>query len=68
MQSRAYADYLLTEADVAVLPGTSFGAYGEGYIRISFANSAENLREAMRRIEQANLRLPALKAEAGAAK
>ena len=68
MQSRAYADYLLTEADVAVLPGTSFGAYGEGYIRISFANSADNLREAMRRIEQANLRLPALKAEAGAAK
>lgn len=68
MQSRAYADYLLTEADVAVLPGTSFGAYGEGYIRISFANSAENLREALRRIEQANLRLPALKAEAGAAK
>ena len=68
MHSRAYADYLLTEADVAVLPGTSFGAYGEGYIRISFANSADNLREAMRRIEQANLRLPALKAEAGAAK
>lgn len=68
MQSRAYADYLLTEADVAVLPGTSFGAYGEGYIRISFANSADNLREALRRIEQANLRLPALKAEAGAAK
>jgi aspartate/methionine/tyrosine aminotransferase len=68
MDSRAYADYLLTEADVAVLPGTSFGAYGEGYIRISFANSADNLREAMRRIDQANRRLPALKAEAGAAK
>jgi aspartate/methionine/tyrosine aminotransferase len=68
MDSRAYADYLLNEADVAVLPGTSFGAFGEGYIRISFANSAENLREAMRRIDQANRRLPALKAEAGAAK
>lgn len=67
MNSRAYADYLLTEADVAVLPGTSFGAYGEGYIRISFANSAENLREALRRIEEANRRLPSLKAEAGAA-
>jgi aspartate/methionine/tyrosine aminotransferase len=67
MDSRAYADYLLNEADVAVLPGTSFGAFGEGYIRISFANSAENLREAMRRIDQANRRLPALKAEAGAA-
>lgn len=67
MNSRAYADYLLTEADVATLPGTSFGAHGEGYIRISFANSAENLREAMRRIEEANRRLPSLKAEAGAA-
>ncbi|MDQ3704494.1 MAG: pyridoxal phosphate-dependent aminotransferase [Chloroflexota bacterium] len=67
MNSRAYADYLLTEADVAVLPGTSFGAFGEGYIRISFANSADNLREAMRRIEEANRRLPSLKAEAGAA-
>lgn len=60
MDSRTYADYLLNEADVAVLPGTSFGAFGEGYIRISFANSAENLEEAMRRIEVANRRLPAL--------
>lgn len=68
VDSRAYADYLLNEADVAVLPGTSFGAFGEGYIRISFANSADNLREAMRRIDQANRRLPALKAEVGAAK
>lgn len=63
MDSRAYAEYLLTEADVAVLPGTSFGAFGEGYIRISFANSAENLQEAMRRIDAANRKLPALAAE-----
>ena len=51
MDSRTYADYLLNEADVAVLPGTSFGEFGEGYIRISFANSEANLAEAMRRIE-----------------
>ncbi len=61
LSSRQYADYLLLEADVAVLPGTSFGAFGEGYIRISFANSAENLTEAMRRIEAANLKLEGVK-------
>lgn len=63
MDSRAYADYLLNEADVAVLPGTSFGEFGEGYIRISFANSEANLAEALRRIERVNLALPAITAE-----
>lgn len=57
MDSRTYADYLLTQADVAVLPGTAFGQYGEGYIRISFANSMENLTEALNRIARANERL-----------
>jgi aspartate/methionine/tyrosine aminotransferase len=37
---------LLHEAGVAALPGTSFGSYGEGYLRLSYANSAENLRAA----------------------
>jgi aspartate/methionine/tyrosine aminotransferase len=41
---------LLDEAGVATVSGTSFGAYGEGYIRISYANSIENIREAMGRI------------------
>lgn len=66
LDSRAYADYLLTQADVAVLPGTSFGEFGEGYIRISFANSEANLSEAMKRIEAANEKLPSVKAEMGA--
>ena len=57
MDSRSYADYLLTTADVAVLPGTAFGQFGEGYIRISFANSMENLGEALDWIERANARL-----------
>ena len=57
MDSRAYADYLMMEANVAVLPGTAFGAFGEGYIRISFANSEENLSEALRRIDKANRHL-----------
>jgi aspartate aminotransferase len=68
LDSRSYADYLLNNADVAVLPGTSFGEYGEGYIRISFANSEANLAEAMKRIKAANLKLPAVAAEIGAAK
>ena len=57
MDSRAYADYLMTEADVAVLPGTAFGEFGEGYIRISFANSLENLQEALNRIARVTARL-----------
>jgi aspartate/methionine/tyrosine aminotransferase len=68
LDSRAYADYLLTEADVAVLPGTSFGEFGQGYIRISFANSEENLREAMKRIDAATRKLPAVAAEVGVAR
>lgn len=53
MRSKELSDYLLNEASVAVLPGTSFGKYGEGYLRISFANSIENIREALKRIEKA---------------
>lgn len=47
------ANYLLEEAGVAVLPGTSFGEHGEGYLRICFANSLENIQEALRRLEKA---------------
>ncbi|MEM2546627.1 MAG: pyridoxal phosphate-dependent aminotransferase [Candidatus Bathyarchaeia archaeon] len=53
MRSKELSNYLLNEAGVAVLPGTSFGKYGEGYLRISFANSIENIREALKRIEKA---------------
>lgn len=68
LDSRAHADHLLHEADVAVLPGTSFGGYGEGYIRISFADSESHLAEAVRRIKAANLKLPAVAAEVASAK
>ena len=44
------ADYLLEEAGVAVLPGTAFGAAGEGYLRLCFANSMENIQIALERI------------------
>jgi aspartate aminotransferase len=50
---RKLSDHLLNEAGVAVLFGTSFGKYGEGYIRISYANSVENLKEGLSRIEKA---------------
>ena len=49
--SKAVADSLLDEAGVAGLSGTSFGRYGEGFVRFSVANSMENLMEALRRIE-----------------
>jgi len=45
--------YLLDHAKVSVVPGTGFGEYGEGYVRISYATSLENLEKAMDRIEEA---------------
>jgi aspartate/methionine/tyrosine aminotransferase len=43
---------LLEEAGVATLPGTAFGRGGEGYLRLSYANSLPNLEEALRRMEE----------------
>jgi aspartate/methionine/tyrosine aminotransferase len=51
-KSKALADALLERAGVACLSGTAFGAYGEGYVRFSYANSTENLMEAVARIER----------------
>jgi len=48
--SRELADALLEEAGVACLSGTAFGAWGEGYLRFSFANSVENIQKALERI------------------
>jgi len=53
MDSRKFGDYLLNDAGVAVLPGTAFGKYGEGYLRLSFANSIENIKKALDRISEA---------------
>jgi aspartate/methionine/tyrosine aminotransferase len=58
MSSRELARYLLEEAGVAVLSGTAFGEYGEGFLRLSFANSVENIQKALERIEKALQRLP----------
>ena len=44
--------FLLDELGIAAVAGTSFGAYGEGYIRFSYANSSENIQRAMDRIRE----------------
>ncbi len=50
--SKKLADALLEEAGVAGLSGTAFGAYGEGYLRFSVANSIENINKALDRVEE----------------
>jgi aspartate/methionine/tyrosine aminotransferase len=51
-KSKPLADALLDQAGVAALSGTSFGEFGEGYLRFSVANSIEMLREALDRMER----------------
>ncbi|HVR70470.1 MAG TPA: pyridoxal phosphate-dependent aminotransferase [Vicinamibacteria bacterium] len=48
--SKALADRLLEEGGVACLSGTAFGEFGEGHLRLSYANSMENIQEALKRI------------------
>jgi aspartate/methionine/tyrosine aminotransferase len=55
--SAEVADRLLNEAGVAVLAGTAFGQYGEGYLRLSYANSEANLRTALERMRPIHERL-----------
>jgi len=52
MSSETFAEELLKEEKVAVVPGTAFGPSGEGYIRCSYAYSIEQLQEALKRITQ----------------
>ena len=52
LSSREFEHKMLYEAGVSLLSGTAFGHLGDGYIRISFANSQANLSEALRRMEQ----------------
>ena len=52
MSSDEFANRLLREEKVAVVPGTAFGSCGEGYLRISYAYSLESLKEALGRLER----------------
>ena len=51
MTSKELNDHLLYKAGVASLAGTAFGDYGEGYLRFSYANSRDNIKEAIKRIK-----------------
>ncbi len=57
MRANDMADYLLEEAGVAVLPGTAFGDYGEGYIRLSYSTSQETIRAGLEALRSALGRL-----------
>ncbi|RCK74112.1 MAG: Aspartate aminotransferase [Anaerolineae bacterium] len=50
--SAELAERLLDEAGVALLPGSAFGVYGEGYLRLSYATSVEKIKEGLDRIRQ----------------
>lgn len=52
MKSRELADLILNEAHVAVLSGTAFGEYGDGYLRLSYANSIPNIEEGLNRMSK----------------
>jgi len=52
MPSVQVSDFFLKKAKVLVVPGTEFGKYGEGYVRMSYATSYEKIEEAMDRIER----------------
>jgi aspartate aminotransferase len=60
MSSKEFADRLLDDFGVAALSGTSFGEHGEGYLRLSYANSEENLAKALQRIDAAARQLVAV--------
>lgn len=57
MKSGKFADFLMKKAKVIVVPGTEFGRYGEGFVRMSYATSYEKIEEAMDRIETALRRI-----------
>jgi aspartate aminotransferase len=58
LTSRQAADLLLERAGVAVLSGTAFGAHGEGHLRLSYANSFENIEIALERVARTLERSP----------
>ena len=52
ISSDAFCERLLKEKNVAVVPGTAFGASGEGFIRVSYCYSIEHIKTALKRIEE----------------
>jgi aspartate/methionine/tyrosine aminotransferase len=53
MTSAEFASMAMDQAGVSCLAGTAFGKYGEGYVRFSYANSVENIKDAISRLQKA---------------
>ncbi|MGB4192512.1 MAG: pyridoxal phosphate-dependent aminotransferase [Limnohabitans sp.] len=53
LTSEEFADVMLEKADVALLPGSNFGSQGEGFVRLVYASSADNINKALERIASA---------------
>lgn len=52
LTSEEFSELMLEKAGVALLPGTNFGQYGQGYVRLCYANSRKNIEEAIKRMRQ----------------
>jgi aspartate/methionine/tyrosine aminotransferase len=52
LSSDEFSNHLLDDAGVSVLPGTNFGEYGEGYVRLCYATNKENIIEGLKRIKK----------------
>jgi aspartate/methionine/tyrosine aminotransferase len=52
LSSDELADLILEKAGVALLPGSSFGEFGEGYLRLSYANSIENIELGLEKVRK----------------
>ena len=57
MTSEQFCDYILEDANVAILPGTSFGKFGEGYVRMCYAVKQERIIDAVERIRNSMKKL-----------
>jgi aspartate aminotransferase len=53
LNSTELANLILEKAGVALLPGNAFGAFGEGYLRLSYATSMENIQKGLEKIRTA---------------
>jgi aspartate/methionine/tyrosine aminotransferase len=52
LSSIQFEERAMNEAGVALLSGAAFGQFGEGYVRLSYANSQENIRKAVEQLDQ----------------
>ena len=52
MTSNQFCEFILDDAGVAMLPGTSFGQFGEGFVRICYTTNQDKIKEAIERIKK----------------